>query len=595
MLHYYYLSSIFLHNMELFLFVAVIVVGLHFGRRISMLEDRIEHLESGQVAEVAPRPIPVPQSVFAPADVATAFAEIDRQQNTATPRTSSFFDWVAQDFMMKLGSLLLLIAVGWFVSYAIMEQWIGPVGQITLGILFGVGILVLGVWRIAKHRHQGGIFTVLGAAIILLTLLAARGVYDFFTPASVLMIMFLTVSFVAFVSVRYRSERLAFAGLLLANMAPFFTAAMPMPAIELFSYLLIITVGILSTVWVTGWTKLTLLSLLCSYFYSVAYLVDAPVAEQDVTLLFSFVLVSIYFAANMVSLVRRHGEGTRHLTTHALTALGTAIFLFTWIESSISQEWKSLLYTAWALVFALGTYVVYFFTANQKAFYLYGATSAALIGVATAAELAGPVLVVVYLLEIGFLILAAGKLGMATPILARMSWLFTVPLLLSLESFTVRGWRSGIPAEHCTVLVAVVVIISLIGWYLYERGKQEGENPLVITTAGTLLTIGGMYAVSLVWLVLHGLMSFDVATMLSLIIYTVVGILLFMKGANSQQLLYKIIGGTLIAFVVIRLLLVEVWNMELEGRIATFLVIGILLISTAFIRKKKEQIVSDVE
>jgi len=176
-----------------------------------------------------------------------------------------------------------------------------------------------------------------------------------------------------------------------------------------------------------------------------------------------------------------------------------------------------------------------------------------------------------------------------------MSWLFTVPLLLSLESFTVRGWRSGIPAEHCTVLVAVVVIISLIGWYLYERGKQEGENPLVITTAGTLLTIGGMYAVSLVWLVLHGLMSFDVATMLSLIIYTVVGILLFMKGANSQQLLYKIIGGTLIAFVVIRLLLVEVWNMELEGRIATFLVIGILLISTAFIRKKKEQIVSDVE
>jgi hypothetical protein len=43
--------------------------------------------------------------------------------------------------------------------------------------------------------------------------------------------------------------------------------------------------------------------------------------------------------------------------------------------------------------------------------------------------------------------------------------------------------------------------------------------------------------------------------------------------------------------VVARLLLVDVWSMELSGRVITFFVIGALLMSTAFLTKRKAVVV----
>ena len=566
--------------------IGLTVVGYHLGSRITRLEERVKKIEGGLIESVDLSPIPTPNTPFTPVPMQDGFQYIEEKQSSSAPHSSAFFDWIAKDFMVQLGAFLLLLAVGWFVSYAIAEEWIGPVGQITLGLLFGVAFLPLGVWRIETHRHQGGIFTVLGATIILLTLFAACGIYGFFTPISALFIMLMAIAFVGFVAVRYKSQRLAFSGLIMAYLAPFFTAAMPIPAIDLFFYLLVITGGILWTVWQTGWTKLILTSLIFIYLYSVTYLLNAPSVYQDTTLIFSFVFVTVYFVANMVSLVRRQGEGKKHMAIHTLTALGTAIFLFTWIESAVDQEWKSLLYTAWALVFALGTYVVYFYTANKSAFYLYGATSIALIGVATAAELEGPVLTLAYLLEIGLLILAAGRLGVSNQISARISWLLVIPVLLSLQSFSPWLWRDGIPPEHFVVLGATMVMLALIGWYLKVRDKGEGGVVESGLSAAVFMITSSIYAVSLIWLVLHALINDDLATMLALIIYTVVGITLFVSGARQDNNLLKIAGGALIGLSVARLLLVDVWDMELGGRIITFLIIGALLISTAFIRKQ---------
>jgi hypothetical protein len=52
---------------------------------------------------------------------------------------------------------------------------------------------------------------------------------------------------------------------------------------------------------------------------------------------------------------------------------------------------------------------------------------------------------------------------------------------------------------------------------------------------------------------------------------------------------YRTIGGILLGGVVGRLLLVDIWQMALAGKIITFFVIGTLLISTAFIGKGKKQ------
>ena len=117
--------------------------------RIRRLEERSNGQpvapQSASVQGPAPAALPggdIPQSVPEPAYVV-------QQQ--------SGFDvvaWFKEDWLLKLGALLLLFGFGWFVTYAFLNNWIGPVGRITLGIVAGVGILLLGWWRIQTYLRQ---------------------------------------------------------------------------------------------------------------------------------------------------------------------------------------------------------------------------------------------------------------------------------------------------------------------------------------------------------------------------------------------------------------------------------------------------------
>jgi uncharacterized membrane protein len=83
-------------------------------------------------------------------------------------------------------------------------------------------------------------------------------------------------------------------------------------------------------------------------------------------------------------------------------------------------------------------------------------------------------------------------------------------------------------------------------------------------------------------------LSDDVATTVSLIVYTVLGLSFLVLGRINESKSWQLCGGVLLGAVVLRLLLIDVWQMDLVGRIITFFVVGTLLISTAFIKKVKK-------
>ncbi len=580
-----------------FLFTIFAIIGFFYlGQRITKLEERINSLTSnyqpsqsneGQVgSEVYDLSQAVPLSTTNPVPPPNPFIKTASTFAVATEPSAAerFFDWLKEDFLMKLGAFLLLLAFGWLASYAVINEWIGPLGQITIGLLAGAAVMVLGIWRIGTHKHQGGIFTVLGSTIILLTTFAAREIYYLFTPLSALIMMFMTVVFVSFVAVRYNSKNLAGAGLFLGSIAPLFTNSPAPDTVGLFLYLLLVAAGTLWVVWQTGWTKLILASLLITFTYSLFFMLTSSSADTQAVLMFSFIFIALYFGANMVSLLRRHGQGEHHMPVHAAIAIGIAVFLFVWVEAGVSEEWRSLIYSAWAIIFAFGAYVVYIYTANRIAFYIYGATSVALVGVATAAELSGPTLTLAYWFEIAAVLVAAGKLGVSSRSLSYIGLLFAVPALLSVGSLDSRSWRDGI--WHNDFVVVIVAIVTLFGfaylWSMRERSEKNGLSSVIDKVA---LMVGSFFSVSLVWLVTHALLAYDVATTISLIIYTIVGISLFVIGTARASKGARLSGSVMIGLVVLRLLFIDVWEMSLEGRIVTFLIIGVMLISTAFVRK----------
>ena len=54
-----------------------------------------------------------------------------------------FSAWMKEDLLLKFGALLLLIGFGWLTTYAFLNNWIGPMGRITLGIIVGSFFIML--------------------------------------------------------------------------------------------------------------------------------------------------------------------------------------------------------------------------------------------------------------------------------------------------------------------------------------------------------------------------------------------------------------------------------------------------------------------
>ncbi len=569
------------------------VVALVWIYSISNRVDELTRRMNGEALEQSPVVLPPQQEV---ATLSPQRIEEVRQQMGISPNQepdpiTRFIAWVRIDFMMKLGAFLILCAFGWFVSYAFMNDLIGEAGRIALGLITGALFLVLGYVRMQTFVHQGGILSVLGSSTILLTVYAAREFYGFFTPFSALLIMFLSVAFVTFVSVRYERRSLALAGLILASLAPFFTND-PFPdVLERFAYLIVIVFGSLWVVYLRGWSIITLGAFIMVFLHGLPYL-DGNMYKQlaggggdsDVVLLFAFVFTAIFFIANILGLIANENDENR--TPHLLIAVGTGLYLMLWVATAAAPEWRSLLYVAWMLVFSVGSYIVYRFIERPEAFYIYGGTSVALLAAATAEELTGPALTIAFTFEVAALVLVAASVLKQYKVAGNLAWLFLVPIMLALQSIFSSAWREGIFHSDFFVLVVLMFTLAVSGAALLEgRSKEESDHADMGTS---LVVIAGVFGIVFIWLILHAgnIFSYETATLFTLVIYTILGLLFFHEARTTGVAAWKYAGGSLIALVLARLLFVEVWNMELTGRIITFFVIGVLFLSTALMGKK---------
>jgi uncharacterized membrane protein len=548
------------------------------------LYSRVRKLEEEAKKNQSPSPLP-PASTLPPTQISSP---ITPPSTIIKPTSQVFSDqliaWLKEEWLIKLGALLLLIGFGWLTTYAFLNNWIGPTGRILLGIFAGITFLVIGWWRIKKYLHQGSIFLVLGSTTILMSVFAGRQLYDLFTPASALIIMFLSTTLVALASVKYQHRLLALASLILAAIAPLLTGSSTSDYVGLFSYLLIVIIGTIWLVVATGARELTLASQIILWIYSIPILSELKSTNQDTLLLFVFVFTALFFITNISGILKLKDKD---IIPDLISAGSTGLFLLVWIIAVAPDHWQSLIISAWMIVFASGAYLSFTLTHKREPFYVYAGVSILMLGVATALELAPPMLTIAFTIEaliitlVVLLIMKNAKLAHQTTVL------FSVPLLLSFESIDSTTWLYGIlHLDFVAILLLGLTLLTLGFVFLPYTKEFKDQNHRIINRL--LLIVGSVMIYILLWLSLHTLLlSSSIATMLCLIIYTLIGLTTHFIGIAQENRILQLYGNVLIGVVVIRLLLIDIWDMELTGRIITFFLIGVMLVSTAFIDKKR--------
>ncbi len=490
---------------------------------------------------------------------------------------------------MKLGAGIFILGFGWFVTYAFMHDWIGPMGRIALGLILGAGVLVLGFWRIQRFLNQGSTFLVLGSAIVLMTVYAARVNYGFFAPFLATALMFLSVAFVAFAAVRFRVHMLAFAGLALAGIVPLLVQSEP-NYVGLFTYLAVVTGGTLWVILLTEWRDLLVGALALVTLYSIPHWSNFVTKDVDVLMLFAYGFAAVFFAANIVGFLR-----TRAITqANIVGAVWNGAFLLMWVLTGVADEWQSLVLSFWTVVFLAAAFLLFRFTANAKPLLAYAAVGVAFLGTATAVELDGATLGIAFTLEAAVVVLLSLALIKSRGVAQVATFLFLAPGLLVLQSIgDYPDFLQSVALfhEHFFLIALFAIVLSVLGLYARamplpdENGTPTPDSNL----ANFYLVTGSTFGYILLWLFLHQAMQEGTATMVALALYTVAGIAAYLSGHEHASRGLRIYGGVLLGFVVGHLLLVDVWQMELFFRIITFFVVGALLMATAFVGRKRKE------
>src|SRR3989344_8664376 len=122
--------------MELLIVIGGIVLlfmVLNLRARVQNLEQKIKTGEMKPIPEANYQP-PISQPETQTQTPATSQPQPESML-TSQAGFDRFVGWIKEDWLLKLGAMLLLIAFGWLTTYAFLNNWIGPMGRIALGII----------------------------------------------------------------------------------------------------------------------------------------------------------------------------------------------------------------------------------------------------------------------------------------------------------------------------------------------------------------------------------------------------------------------------------------------------------------------------
>lgn len=513
----------------------------------------------------------------------------DYEMGASQEALSNFFDWFKENWILKIGILLILTGFGWFISYAFIYNWIGPVERIVLGLIVGVVIIAFGDFKMNKSLTQGSTFIILGTSIVLITIYAARFIYEFLSPVTALSLVFAFSGYLIIVSLRYDLKYLAITGIIMATLAPSFTNTVSVDILGRFLYLAVV---IVSSIWVMfqkNWREIFPIAVLSVLGYSLYYGMFGELGlQENVILIIAYSISGILFITNIFSILKFKDKVNEN---DILAGIINGFLVMIWTLSHVPEIYQSLVLTLVAIFFVIGSYIIFRINQDNKFLYLYLLISIVYIGTATAIELSGNALIFAYIFESAIISIAGYLITNKSQVGQNLSMLMIGPMLMSLGSFSSRNWTEVFHQDFAIILLIGIILIGL-GYFYYVNNKMEdpqSDSDANLKLYSVMMVIGSFYIYALIWLSLGATYKESIAVMISLAIYTLIGISSYFYGINNLKKAYTYYGGFLLLLVVGRLVLIDVWDMELALRVATFVLIGILFVSTSFLVKKNKE------
>lgn len=248
--------------------------------------------------------------------------------------------FIGENLINKIGILILVLGVSFFVKYAIDKDWINEPARVGIGILTGALVMFV-AHRLRKNYAAFSSVLVAGAiSIFYFTIYIAFHEYQLFSQTIAFGIMVLITVFSVFVSVSYDRQELAVLSLIGGFAAPFLVSTGEGNYIVLFSYIAILNLGILTISYLRKWKIVTILAFLFTTLIYSTW-IGPKLADSDLPHSNALLFATIFYFIFSITIVMNNLRNKGIFTGIEYFILIVNTFFFFGMGTAILRDWES--------------------------------------------------------------------------------------------------------------------------------------------------------------------------------------------------------------------------------------------------------------
>ena len=237
--------------------------------------------------------------------------------------------FIGENLFGKIGILIFVIGVGFFVKYAIDKNWINETFRTVLGFLTGAVLLVVAERLQKKYRTFSSLLAGGAFAVFYLTVAIAFHYYHIFSQTMAFIILIGVTVFMSVLSVVYNRRELAIISLVGGFLAPFIVSSGEGSYLVLFTYVSILNLGMFGLSIYKKWGELPMISFVFTWLIMGIFLLFSYTSSSTVISGHLFLFITLFyfiFLLPVFSILR--GEDMRTMSRGLVFVIITNNFIY---------------------------------------------------------------------------------------------------------------------------------------------------------------------------------------------------------------------------------------------------------------------------
>lgn len=242
---------------------------------------------------------PIAKATVAPQSSITKNKPFDlgKPISSTTPqkegKKTNYEQFIGENLFGKIGILIFVIGIGFFVKYAIDKNWINETMRTILGFGIGAGLFAIGHKLREKYRTFSSLLVGGCFAVFFLTDAIAYHYYELYSQPIAFAILVVSTLLMVTLSVLYDRRELAIIALIGGFLAPFIVSGGGEKVASLLTYILVLNIGMFALSMYKKWSELPILSFVATTIISI--LLVANISGHETTMLLFFTLFYLIF------------------------------------------------------------------------------------------------------------------------------------------------------------------------------------------------------------------------------------------------------------------------------------------------------------